>query len=121
MNYTLGKAAKATGKSKSTISNAIKKGRISASRDDLGNYCIDAAELHRVYPSTVEEQAQPNATAPTNSTLELEQKLAVSEAQLTLMREMIEELKSERDYLRQAQITHQQKPGILERLFKRSA
>ena len=50
MHYTLGQAAKSTGKSKPTIAHAIKKGRISASRDELGQYQIDAAELHRVYP-----------------------------------------------------------------------
>ena len=48
--YTLRQAAKATGKSKSSIQNAIKKGRISASLNDLGHYQIDPAELHRVYP-----------------------------------------------------------------------
>jgi hypothetical protein len=32
--YTLGQAAKATGKQKSTILDAIRNGRLSASRDD---------------------------------------------------------------------------------------
>ena len=48
--YTLGQAEKATGRRKSTIHNAIKKGRISAQKDDLGKWRIDPAELHRVYP-----------------------------------------------------------------------
>jgi hypothetical protein len=47
--YTLGQAATATGKSKTTIANAIKKGRISARKDETGAYTIDPAELHRVY------------------------------------------------------------------------
>lgn len=46
---TLSQAAKATGKSKGTISNAIKKGRLSANKEN-GEYQIDAAELSRVYP-----------------------------------------------------------------------
>lgn len=50
MKHTLGSAAKATGLSKSTLSRAIKAGRISAARSDAGAYEIDPAELHRVFP-----------------------------------------------------------------------
>ena len=50
MSYTLGQAAKATGKSKPTIQRAIKSGAISASKTDDGSYEIDPAELHRVFP-----------------------------------------------------------------------
>ncbi len=46
---TLGQAAKLCGVPKSTIARAVKSGRLSASRDDLGQYSIDPAELHRVY------------------------------------------------------------------------
>ncbi len=48
--FTLNQAAKETKRAKSTILNAIKVGRLSAPKDDLGNYKIDAAELFRVYP-----------------------------------------------------------------------
>lgn len=48
--YTLGQAEKATGRRKSTILNAINKGRISAKKDEQGHWQIDPAELHRVYP-----------------------------------------------------------------------
>ena len=48
MKYTLGQAAKATGKAKGTISNAIKQGRLSAQKNDKGEYEIDAAELAQV-------------------------------------------------------------------------
>lgn len=50
MSYTLGQAAKATGKSKPTIQRAIKNGTISASKTGDGSYEIDPAELHRVFP-----------------------------------------------------------------------
>jgi hypothetical protein len=46
-------AAKATGKSKSSISRAIETGRLSANRNG-GRFEIDAAELHRVFPLKVE-------------------------------------------------------------------
>jgi hypothetical protein len=50
MSYTLGEAAIACGKSKSTISKAIKAGKISAEKNDHGTFEIEASELHRVYP-----------------------------------------------------------------------
>jgi hypothetical protein len=50
MAYTVGQAAKATGKSKPTISRAIKTGALSAIKNENGSYTIDPAELHRVFP-----------------------------------------------------------------------
>lgn len=49
MRYTLGEAARATGKSKATIHRAVKSGKISAHRMEDGSYEIDPAELHRVF------------------------------------------------------------------------
>ena len=49
MPYSIGEAAKAVGISKSTLSRAIKNGRISAIRLDDGSYSIEPVELHRVY------------------------------------------------------------------------
>jgi DNA-binding LacI/PurR family transcriptional regulator len=43
-------AAKLAGVNKSTISRAIKSGRLSATQDARGALVIDAAELQRVYP-----------------------------------------------------------------------
>lgn len=49
MKFSLGTAAQATGKGKTTIHTAIKTGKLSATRNENGNYEIDAAELFRVY------------------------------------------------------------------------
>jgi DNA repair ATPase RecN len=49
MKYTLGTAAKATGKSRTAILRAIKTGKISALKDENGHYQIDPSELFRVY------------------------------------------------------------------------
>ena len=49
MKHTLGTAAEAVGVSKSTIYRAVKAGRLSATRNDDGEYQIDPAELHRAY------------------------------------------------------------------------
>lgn len=66
---TLRQAAELTGKSKSTLSRAIKRGQLSASRDGNGVYAIDPAELARAYPFKSPRNAEPDAThgAPCNS------------------------------------------------------
>ena len=53
--YSLSEAAKASGKSKSTLTRAIDKGKISASKDEHGRYQIEPTELHRVYPAVASE------------------------------------------------------------------
>ena len=47
--YTLKEAAEAVGMTKPAIFKAIKKGTISAEKDERGQWLIDPAELHRVY------------------------------------------------------------------------
>jgi hypothetical protein len=49
--YSLGQAARAVGKAKSTLSRDVKSGKISAIRNPDGSVAIDPAELHRVYPA----------------------------------------------------------------------
>jgi hypothetical protein len=58
MSYTLGQAAQATGKSKMTIQRVIKKGVISATKAESGEWEIDPAELHRVFPIVTESDTQ---------------------------------------------------------------
>jgi hypothetical protein len=58
---TLRQAAQLTGKSKSTLTRAIKSGRLSASRDAEGMYAIDPAELARAYPLVETPNAQHDA------------------------------------------------------------
>lgn len=50
MAYTLGEATKATGISKTTLQRAVKSGKVSATKNALGVWEIDPAELHRVFP-----------------------------------------------------------------------
>ena len=63
MKLTLGQAAKEAGISKPSLSAAIKKGRLSAVKNDAGVYQIDPAELFRVYPRTGEPNSKPNTKA----------------------------------------------------------
>jgi hypothetical protein len=50
MMLTLAQAAAATGRSRSTLLRAIRKGQISASRDAAGGFLVDESELARVFP-----------------------------------------------------------------------
>ena len=47
---SLSQAAKAAGRSKSTIGRAIKSGRLSAARNDDDTFSIDPSELFRAFP-----------------------------------------------------------------------
>jgi hypothetical protein len=92
MDLTLGAAAKAVGKSKSTLARAISSGRMTAHRDDQGVYHIDGSELARVYGWTPHEAPQRD-TMPPHATPErhpLEVEVAVLRTRLEMMVEMQE-------------------------------
>ena len=48
MPYSMSKAARVAGVSKTTMHKWIKSGKLSASKDDTGTYSIDESELSRV-------------------------------------------------------------------------
>jgi excisionase family DNA binding protein len=112
MKITLGQAARLTGTSKTTITRAIKAGRLSATRRDDGGYEIDVAELERVYeikpvtPATgdakgdVVHHATPGAAAPATPTtpdVEMIARVAAMEAELRGLKDMVSELRQARD------------------------
>jgi hypothetical protein len=98
MSYTLGQAAKATGKSKPTIQRAIKAGRMSAILTDQGHYEIDPAELYRVYPP-VTVTVTGNATDDMKQT-ETPVFNSALQSNLDTLREFVASLENERDDLR---------------------
>ena len=122
---TLGQAAIETGMAKSAISRAIKSGRLSARKIENGSFEIDPAELFRVYPpdssrnSAKQRKEERNATPNEINGLHRE---------VVVLRELIEEIKGERDNLREErerllkvieeqagtvkQLTHQPEPKI---------
>ena len=51
MGYSLAAAASATGLNKTTVLRAIKTGKIFGTRSQNGEWYVEPAELHRVYPS----------------------------------------------------------------------
>jgi excisionase family DNA binding protein len=87
--YSIGEAAKAVGVSKSTLSRAIKNGRVSATKKDDGSFSIDPAELHRVYPPVSSATgAKPSNDAPRN-TPETADRTEILEVQLAALREQL--------------------------------
>jgi excisionase family DNA binding protein len=94
MTYTLGTAAKATGVSKSTIYRAVRDGRLSAARTDTGDYSIDPAELHRVYPPLA---GDPEPPPMANGMAVLEERLAARDAMLSELRSQLDDVKVDRD------------------------
>ena len=48
--YTIATAAAAVGRNKTAILRAINGGKLSAAQDENGEWQIDPAELHRIYP-----------------------------------------------------------------------
>jgi hypothetical protein len=118
MKHTAGTAAKAVGKTKSTITKAIASGRLSAIKNEKGAWEIDVSELHRVFPpspsETVSFEQYDTPSRNTNDTNGLERLLEAAQAQ-------IEDLKEDRDQWRkQAQtlaLTDQSSPSRRRKLF----
>jgi hypothetical protein len=100
--YSLKQAADAVGRGKPAVLKAIKSGRISAKKDDNGQWQIDPAELHRVYPASAAGNGSGNAPGerqepPENSGIRpdvegLRERLAEKDA-------LIADLRTERDRL----------------------
>lgn len=92
MEFSLSAAAKATGKGKSTVHNAIKTGRLSARREEDGSYKIDASELARVFKLNVPMNVQVDDIEPLREpqgteAAVLQVKVAMLEDQLARERE----------------------------------
>ena len=105
MRYTLGQAAKATGKSKTTIQRAVAKGLISGKKGQNGEYRIDPAELHRVFrlknSEAVTENTIWNETRPHGDPTELAARIKGLEDMLVREREALEEVRADRDAWKQ--------------------
>jgi len=128
MAYTLGEAAKATGKSKATLSKAIKNGRISAMKDDTGAFQIDPSELHRVYPVTVRNEHKSTPDKPHTNTensgiiRELQALLEAAQERLADKESVIADLREDRDKWRQqatALLSDQRPKGFFSRLLNK--
>jgi hypothetical protein len=124
MGYTLGEAAKACGMSKATLSKAVKSGKISATKNADGSFSIEAVELHRVYPITVETVASEQYETPksTQVNTKISNEMLMLEMKLEAAHQRISDLETDKEAWRlQATrlvgLSHDSKRGLLSRLF----
>lgn len=104
MALSLSQAAKAAGKSKSTINRAIKSGKLSATRHDDGSYSIDASELYRAFQIGTPVGSEWISAAPLVEqarTAALEAENAALRAALDREREIASDLVVDRDAWKQ--------------------
>lgn len=103
MALTLNQAAKACGRSKSTLLNAINSGRMSASKDDRGHYAIDPAELHRTFPFQALDRSADRSPEPQPTTSENHPTTPTNrglEREVELLREMLAKAEANADHWR---------------------
>ncbi len=97
MVYSLTSAAAAVGRTRQAIQAAIKKGTISARKNELGEWEIDPAELHRVYAPVEQEGAIDDQGQTAISQMQIRE----LEGKLNLMDELLRESRARADELRQ--------------------
>jgi hypothetical protein len=103
MSYSLQQAADAAGVNKSTVLRAIQTGKVSATRNEHGQWLIEPAELHRVYPPAgVGTGKVKGAGNDAHQDLaEANHRAAVAELEVGLLRGTIEDLRRDRDSWRE--------------------
>jgi len=128
MKLTLNKAAQTCGRSKSTLIKAIKSGRLSAPRDDLGHYNIDPSELHRVFPFQMNDHQEPvrnRSTEPSATIQDDHLETTALERENDLLREMLEKAETNANHWRllaerqQTLLEDKRSKGFLRRLLGR--
>ena len=97
MKHTAGTAAKAVGKTKSTITKAIASGKLSAIKNDNGAWEIDASELYRVYPPTPLETVEIEQNDTLKEMVGNSKEIEALERLLKAAEEQIYDLKTDRD------------------------
>lgn len=103
MALTLNQAAKACGRSKSTLLDAIRSGRMSAPKDDRGRYAIDPAELHRAFPFQAIDRSADRFPEPQPTTIGNQPTTPaerVLEREVELLREMLAKAEASADHWR---------------------
>lgn len=131
---SLREAAEQAGTSKSTIWRAIKSGRLSAVRNDDRNFAIDPAELFRVFqPGQPADRARGQDAMAVETpgqrigTDETAIRLAALDAEIKGLRDLLAEVRANRDELRvdrddwknraERLLTDQRPPSLWRRLI----
>src|SRR3954465_5776910 len=92
MPYSLKQAADATGRTKPTLLRAIQTDKISAKKNEIGEWEIDPAELHRIYSPDAQ-----GVTSTVTSAEEVTVELLLLRTALTAKEERLAALQEERE------------------------
>jgi hypothetical protein len=93
MALTAREAGERVGKTRQAIIKAIKKGTISAAKDDSGEWRIEPVELFRIYPPVPPVDDNQPATETASDTGGLQREIA-------MLRERVDDLVEDRDHWR---------------------
>lgn len=96
IKLSLNKAAKEAGVAKATLLEALKSGRVSASKSEKGHWEIDPSELFRVFPKTGSQNLQEPMPTPYENHTKTSLNGAL-EVEVKMLREQVEALASERE------------------------
>jgi len=103
-SISLADAGKLTGLHKVSILRAIKKGKISADKDEHGEWRLQPAELFRVYPPLPEQHnangEEQHYAAPLTAALEAE--ISALKQVSQLLRDQLDDTRGQRDKWEQA-------------------
>lgn len=97
MELSATQAAKKVGKSVPTITRAIKSGKLTAKPREKGGWIIEASELFRVWPAI----SNDSDVTPPMSQSETPNETSVLQREVELLREMLDEVKTDRDSWRE--------------------
>jgi hypothetical protein len=98
---TAREAGERAGKSRQAIIKAIRKGTISAAKDESGEWRIDPAELFRVYPPVSPVDDTRPATETAKDTDGLRREIEMLRERLAEKDEQIDDLREDRDRWRE--------------------
>ena len=107
MGYTLGAAARACGMSKTSVLRSIKAGRISAGRDEIGQWVIEPCELHRVYPPLTDDKdtgtgpEEHAVTGGDTALVEANARASLLEQRIGDLRTILDDMRGQRDDFRE--------------------
>ena len=94
---SLSQAAKAIGRDRTTLLRAIAKGKLSATKDDVGQWWIEPGELYRRYPSAQDAHVQNASFAATGTGANAQMHTPDLARELVTRDEKLAALQQERD------------------------
>lgn len=97
MTYSLREAANAVGMQKPAILKAIQSGKISAQKDAHGQWQIEPAELHRVYPPVSKGTTSEPASRNQQETIGNSNGNSLLEKEIQFLREKLSDLQRMKD------------------------